>query len=167
MGEGMMILRGREIGQAHLPTDADMLDCLRRLGAPGETLSFRLASEFKAPGVFEQYHYVAGTASAGAIKVEEEERGAGDGFCYYLFCKERGLEIYLDRFSGRGGELAWVVQSDSRSAEVCTALSTAMGGVWPTSNEAVPKSVEDRVAIIRQRLGALRSHVEKWFPVPR
>ena len=162
MGEQILILRGSEIGPAHLPGDADVQKCLQELGASKETLNFRLASEFKAPGMFEQYHQAAGTASAGAIKVEEDERGVGAGSCFYVFCKEKGLEVYLAHFFGAGGELALLVRSDSKSAEACRSLSAAMGGVWP-STETVPVGLEDRVALHRQRVSALRGHVQEWF----
>ena len=163
MDERILILRGSAIGRARLPTDAEVLECLRRLSVPEEALRFRIANEFKAPGVFEQTHSIAGSLAAGAIKEEEEERGAGEGSCYYIFCKDRDLEIYLAQYSGGGGEIAILDQSDPKSTDVCEALSRAMGGIWPSSDGSVSRVPDDRVTLHLQRRGAMRGHVQEWF----
>lgn len=159
-----LFLNGAEIGVAHLPSDEDILSCLMRCGVPESLLEFKLANEFIAPGVFEQRHSVAGHSSTGAILEEEEERGAGSGACQYVFCIDRKLEIYLASYSGNGGEIAILVRADPDSAEICAALSAAMGIAWPTSAEGSrSRSDPDRITLHHQRLAAMRGHVQEWF----
>jgi hypothetical protein len=141
-----------------------MIECLKTLGVPESFLHFRLADEFKAPGVFEQSHFVMGTSSTGLIRVEEEERRVGSGECYYLFCMERGLEIYLASFTGGGGELALLVEGDSISSDISIRLSKAMEGSWPSSPGPGDTTVPgDRLMIHQHRLLSLRGNAQKWL----
>jgi hypothetical protein len=159
-----LILSGRHLGKAHLPKDSDIIDCLRILGVPEPFLHFKLADQFKAPGVFEQSHFVIGTSSTGAIKVEEEERRAGSGESFYLFCIEKGLEIYLAFYTGGGGELALLVTCDSGACTICPRLAAAMESPWPSStNNTDPSIPPDRLAIHEHRLTSLRGNVQKWL----
>ncbi|HLY76099.1 MAG TPA: hypothetical protein VKU80_18415 [Planctomycetota bacterium] len=134
------------------------------MGVPESFLHFKLADQFNAPGVFEQSHFVMGTSSTGAIKVEEEERGAGSGESFYLFCIERGLEIYLSFYTGDGGELALLVTCDSGACDICPRLAAAMGSPWPSHSNNIDQPISpDRLAIHQHRLTSLRENVQKWL----
>ncbi len=111
-----------EVGTIRMPSEKDVLDCLRRLGAPEARLSFKAVAEFRAPGVYDQVHLAAGSSSLGAIRIEEEERGAGTGETAFLFNQARGLELYLTLFSGSFRELAVLARIDPASADAVKPL---------------------------------------------
>jgi hypothetical protein len=163
-GFSVWIRSDAEIGTARMPSDKETFACLARWGVPESLLAFRVANEFRAPGVYEQVHCVAGRSSAGAIKVEEEERGAGRGESVYIFCEAEGVELYLARFSGSFGELAVLARIEpTASSGLVGPLFDAMGIPFPIVDEGRrTKDLAERLDLHQARLIQLRQHAREW-----